>query len=62
VPMVMWFSPGFAARNRLDLACLRREAEKPTSHDALFHTVLGLVDVTTQIHEPALDIGSACRS
>ncbi len=62
VPMVMWFSPGFAARNRLDLACLRREADKPTSHDALFHTVLGLVDVTTNIHEPALDIGSACRS
>ena len=61
VPMVMWFSPGFAARNRLDLACLRRQAEQPTTHDALFHTVLGLVDVTTTIHEPALDIGGACR-
>ncbi|MBP6727398.1 MAG: hypothetical protein KA132_09390, partial [Thauera sp.] len=45
----------------LDPACLRRQAEQPTTHDALFHTVLGLVDVTTTIHEPALDIGGACR-
>ena len=61
VPMVMWFSPGFAARNRLDLACLDKEAQQPTSHDTLFHTVLGLLDVTTSIHEPALDLGAACR-
>ena len=61
VPMVMWFSPGFAARNRLDLACLNKASQQPASHDNLFHTVLGLLDVTTSIHEPALDIAAACR-
>lgn len=62
VPMVMWFSAGFAKRNRLDLACLRTQASQPASHDNLFHTVLGLLDVQTAVREDALDLGAACRT
>lgn len=62
VPMVMWLSFGFAARNRLDQACLRAQADKPASHDNLFHTVLALLDVTTSVREDALDLTAACRS
>ncbi|WP_341650226.1 phosphoethanolamine transferase [Thauera humireducens] len=62
VPMVMWLSSGFAARNRLDSACLRAQADKPAAHDNLFHTVLGLLDVHTAIRDDALDLSAACRS
>lgn len=62
VPMVMWLSPGFAARSRLDLRCLQVRAGRPASHDNLFHTVLGLLDVTTSVREEALDLAAACRS
>lgn len=61
VPMLMWLSPGYAAAWGLDLACLRARAAQPTTHDHLFHTLLGLLDVKTSLHEPGLDIASACR-
>ena len=62
VPMVMWLSSGFAARNRVDPVCLRAQATRPTSHDNLFHTVLGLLDVNTSVHDHALDLTASCRS
>lgn len=61
VPMVMWFSPGFAQAAGLDVNCMRERAAVPASHDHLFHTLLGLTDVSTAIYEPALDISATCR-
>jgi lipid A ethanolaminephosphotransferase len=61
VPMVMWFSPGFAPRAGLDTACLAQRAREPAAHDHLFHTVLGLMDVRTALHEPAWDLTAGCR-
>ena len=61
VPMVMWASPGFARGNALDLACVRDRASKPSSHDHLFHTVLGLLDVRTSLYERAWDLAGGCR-
>lgn len=62
VPMVMWLSSGFAARTRVDPACLRAQADKPAAHDNLFHTVLGLLDVNTAVRDATLDISAPCRS
>ncbi len=62
VPMVMWFSSGFAPAHGLDLACLKQRAAQPAAHDHLFHTLLGLLDVRTALYEPAWDLGHACRS
>ena len=61
VPMLMWFSPGFAATQRLDLGCLRARATQPAAHDHLFHTLLGLLDVSTTLYDPAWDLGRPCR-
>ncbi len=62
VPMMMWLSSGFAARNRVDPACLRTQADKPATHDNLYHTVLGLLDVRTSVRDDALDLTAPCRS
>ncbi len=62
VPMVMWFSPGFAARSGLNTECLRQQASRPASHDNLFHTLLGLLDVETTARERSLDLSAPCRS
>ena len=61
VPMVMWMSPGFAARTGIDSECLRRRAAQPASHDHLFHTLLGLLDVRTALYEPRWDFSATCR-
>lgn len=62
VPMVMWFSSGFATGNGLDLACLKQRAAQPAAHDHLFHTVLGLLDVRSALYETAWDLGHGCRA
>jgi lipid A ethanolaminephosphotransferase len=61
VPMVMWLSDSYRARFGLDAGCLARRAQAPISHDHLFHTLLGLLDVRTALHEPAWDLASTCR-
>lgn len=49
VPMLTWISPAFAANLKLDTACLQQQAQKPWSHDNLFHTVLDLANIQTQV-------------
>jgi lipid A ethanolaminephosphotransferase len=62
VPMVMWLSPSFADSRQIDLACLRTRATQRATHDNLFHTMLGLLDVQTSVYEPALDLIKGCRA
>ncbi|MBA3623738.1 MAG: phosphoethanolamine--lipid A transferase [Methylibium sp.] len=61
VPMLTWMSAGFQNRNGFDTACLQRRAQQPASHDHLFHTVLGMLDVQTALYEPAWDALRTCR-
>lgn len=61
VPMVLWMSAGFRDRLSLDTECLRRRAQQPATHDVLFHTVLGMLEVSTRTREPSLDLVSPCR-
>ncbi|MBL8349651.1 MAG: phosphoethanolamine--lipid A transferase [Burkholderiaceae bacterium] len=65
VPMVMWFSGGFERAAGLARGCLRpalqQQAARPLAHDHLFHTVLGLLDVRTQLHDAAFDLSAGCR-
>ncbi|WP_096787481.1 phosphoethanolamine transferase [Rhodobacter sp. CZR27] len=61
VPMAMWLSDAFRRTMQLDEACLRAAAEAPASHDNLFHTLLGLMDVDTRVRDAGLDRVSACH-
>ncbi|WP_168732913.1 phosphoethanolamine transferase [Aliigemmobacter aestuarii] len=61
VPMVMWLGEGFRRTMGLDAACLGDKARAPASHDNLFHSILGLLDVTTTARDPALDLTDGCR-
>lgn len=62
VPMIAWFSKGFADLYGLDRACLAKNAPKPYSHDNWFHTTLGLFDIRTSVYKPELDILRPCRA
>ncbi|GIU31362.1 phosphoethanolamine transferase [Shewanella sp. MBTL60-007] len=62
VPFLAWFSAGFAEQNRLNLTCLAEEAQKGGfSHDNLFDSLLGLMNVKTEIYRKDSDVFSACR-
>lgn len=62
VPFLMWLSPAFTKTMGLDATCLLTEAERPVSHDNLFHSVLGLMDVETSAKDASLDLTSNCRT
>lgn len=61
VPMVLWMSQRFRDSLGLDEDCLKANAGQPVSHDNMFSTVLGMVDVTTTARDPALDLAGPCR-
>lgn len=60
VPMVMWFSPGMLASRGIDGECMRRTAGAASSHDNLFHSVLGLMQVRAPEYAPDLDLIGRC--
>ena len=62
VPMTMWFSSGAPKAVGLNLPCLARRSTAAAAHDHMFHTVLGLLDVQTALHEAPFDLGQGCRS
>ena len=57
----MWFGDGMTQRDGCRTACLRAGLDAPLTHDNLYHTVLGLMDVTTPTYDRRLDIWSACE-
>ena len=61
VPMFFWASPGAADRLGIDMACVAARREAPLSHDNLFHSVLGLLDVQTTARKRELDLFEPCR-
>lgn len=62
VPMVFWSSPDFDATFRLSRSCLEAQATGSLSHDNLFHSMLGLFDVSTSIYRPELDLFRTCKT
>jgi lipid A ethanolaminephosphotransferase len=61
VPMVMWLSKSFRESRALDTTCLSGRAAQKTSHDALFHSVLGILDIKTKVYDTSLDLFAPCR-
>ncbi len=62
VPMLAWLSPAFQQQRGVTADCLRPQAGQALSHDHLFHSLLGLSGVQTQVRQPALDIFGACQN
>lgn len=61
VPFVLWTSLGLQQSIGIEEPCLSAGADAPHSHDNLFHSVLGLMQVKTKVYDPTLDIFATCR-
>jgi lipid A ethanolaminephosphotransferase len=61
VPMLVWLSKQMTSSGDVDGECLRRKSHQPFSHDNLFHSVLGLMDVQTSAYRSSSDIFNGCR-
>lgn len=62
VPMLFWANHDFSSISNLDMDCLRRHAhQQEFSHDNIFHSVLGLMNVRTSEYQTQLDLFASCR-
>jgi lipid A ethanolaminephosphotransferase len=61
VPFMVWLSDGFRARFKLDQRCLQARADQKFNHDYLFHSTLGMLNISTAVYNPHLDLFHACR-
>lgn len=61
VPMVMWFSDAYKTTLKVDPACIAARSGQPHSQDNVFHTVLALMDIQTEVRNRELDILGGCQ-
>jgi lipid A ethanolaminephosphotransferase len=61
VPLITWLSPSFENFRKVKTSCLKGQRHQPLSHDNLFHSVLGLMAVQTQIYKKERDLFAACE-
>ncbi|TYL47003.1 phosphoethanolamine transferase [Marinomonas sp. IMCC 4694] len=62
VPLITWMSEGFKNSKALNETCLREEANTNAfSHDNLFSSLLGIMDVNTEAYQQDLDLFHPCR-
>lgn len=60
VPFIAWFSDNFSKDNMLDKSCLKRSVMNSYNHDYLFHSILGLTHVETELYQQELDMFQPC--
>jgi lipid A ethanolaminephosphotransferase len=62
VPMFVWFSDSYQQSLAVDSQCMEKQRTTPLSQDNLFHSMLGLLQVSTREYKPALDMFAGCRT
>jgi len=63
VPWLVWMPEQYAEQKGINKQCLQNKAQHSAlSHDNLFHSLLGLYGVSSQVHDATLDIVQSCLS
>ncbi|MCP5176267.1 MAG: phosphoethanolamine--lipid A transferase [Moraxellaceae bacterium] len=60
VPMLTWLSADFSQNQPAKNQCLQRQQHQAVSHDNVFHTMLGLLEIKTAVYQQDLDM-SRCQ-
>jgi lipid A ethanolaminephosphotransferase len=62
VPMLAWLSPQFLQQKTWAADCMQRIGGKPSSHDAIFSSLLGLLDIESTAYAPEQDMFRVCEA
>lgn len=60
VPLMLWLDEGYRNRFNLNQSCLEASRQNEYSHDNVFHSVLGMLNIKTSVYKPELDMFNAC--
>ncbi|MCL2473299.1 MAG: phosphoethanolamine--lipid A transferase [Alphaproteobacteria bacterium] len=63
VPMILWMNENMKTFDYVDYGCMKKEAKQNIySHDNLFHSILGLLEIQTKEYDRNLDMFRNCRT
>ncbi len=63
VPMVLWMSETMKRWDYVNYECVKKEADEKTyTHDNIFHSILGLLEIKTHLYNKEYDIFKNCRT
>jgi lipid A ethanolaminephosphotransferase len=62
VPMLVWLSQGAERRSGVSPSCLREHRSDALSHDHLYHSILGLLEVRSAEYRKDRDVFLPCRA
>ncbi|MBP8228397.1 MAG: phosphoethanolamine--lipid A transferase [Pararheinheimera sp.] len=60
VPMLWWMSDTYASTQQLKAECMAQRTTQKLSHDNLFHSLLGIFQISSKIHRQSLDVFRPC--
>ena len=55
VPMIMWLGKN-VDQEEVNYDLIKQKSDQKFTHDNVFHTILGLLEIDTEVYDPALDI------
>jgi lipid A ethanolaminephosphotransferase len=62
VPMYAWVSPDFVKLERWSPGCMSKQTKIPRSHDNVYSTVLGFLEIETVAYKAGLDLFEPCHT
>ena len=62
VPLILWLSEAYKSQFKINSECLARQASSQLSHDNIFHSILGLMNIQTTLRKNDMDIFAQCRN
>lgn len=63
VPMILWMSEVMKKEDHVDYECLKEKVRPiALSHDNLFHSLLGLMEIKTELYNQQYDFFRDCRT
>lgn len=62
VPFFYWTPEKSTAVAQVDKNCLISKQDHPVSHDNIFHSMLGFMDISTAYYQSELDLFSSCKA
>ncbi|MGL4208509.1 MAG: phosphoethanolamine transferase [Candidatus Adiutrix sp.] len=62
IPMILWMSETMKLEDHIDYDCLKERARTEAfSHDNLFHSLLGLMEIESSVYNPAYNLFKPCQ-
>ena len=62
VPWITWLSPRFEKQSGLITTCLKNKTDTALTHDNYFHSILGLMNISSEVYQEKLDVHASCRN